>query len=380
MDYSAIVSQEQNARMQEILKKMEHEALKRRLAQGSSPTTLIPLQKPPPTPQEKAMEMEMEVESIPPTPLQPLPPPPTPFTPSKVSEPIMDLPTPSPAPSVPSSKRSSLKQSALPTHRGSTPVAYRTRGQTEKKITFAKGPAKGTRMQAALAKDTKLAELQQQYKEQREKYKQQMIEQNKDNPEFRKKYPKYFQNEKKSGKGHDDDHEDGQQKYNQALYDTELIEILASYEDFAGCVMRNEVGMLLDTMRARKKYRFGFIFNMSRNDEKGTHRVAVFIDLVDGKQVCYYNSFGEPCPPDIHKELQHFVDESNLPYLVKFKNNRVVNQTDRSKRCGYHCAEFLTTMFKGGSFNDATHYNESTRTTEKGAAEDEHKFRKFGYI
>ena len=55
---------------------------------------------------------------------------------------------------------------------------------------------------------------------------------------------------------------------------------------------------------------------MSKSDEEGSHWVAVFVDLVNGKQVCYYNSYGEPCPADILKELKHFVEENNLPYLV----------------------------------------------------------------
>ena len=102
--------------------------------------------------------------------------------------------------------------------------------------------------------------------------------------------------------------------------------------------------------------------------------MAVFVDLIDEKEICYYNSFADRCPRDILKELKHFVAECNLPFLIKFKENTVVNQTDRSNRCGFHCAEFLTTMFRGGSFKKATHFNETD------AKADEHKFRKFGYI
>jgi hypothetical protein len=37
-------------------------------------------------------------------------------------------------------------------------------------------------------------------------------------------------------------------------------------------------------------------------------------------------------------------------------------------------------MFKGGSFKEATHYNEKTSSTEQDVKQDEHKFRKFGFI
>lgn len=164
------------------------------------------------------------------------------------------------------------------------------------------------------------------------------------------------------------------------LFDTELIEILAPYRDFVGCVMRDEVGLVLDTMLAQKKYSFGLIFNTSNSNEEGAHWVALFVDLVAGKQVCFYNSFGEPCPPDVMREIKQFVSSVGLPYLVKFKSNRVVNQVSRSNRCGYHCADFLITMFKGGSFKEATHFAEATSKTEKEAKQDESKFRKFGYI
>jgi Ulp1 protease family, C-terminal catalytic domain len=159
-----------------------------------------------------------------------------------------------------------------------------------------------------------------------------------------------------------------------ALYDTEMIQILAPYTAFAGCVMRDEVALLLDTMRAEKRPRFGFVFNLSKSTEEGTHWVACYIDLLEDKEICFYNSFGDPCPPDIMKELKHFVDEWHLPYLVKFKSNRVVNQTDRSNRCGYHVAAFLETMFKGGSFKYATHFD------EEDAKKDEKRFKTFGFI
>jgi hypothetical protein len=172
----------------------------------------------------------------------------------------------------------------------------------------------------------------------------------------------------------------GLAKEGTALYDTELLEILSPYREFQGCVMRDEVNYLLNNMQAQKNPCFGFIFNLSPSDEQGSHWVAVYVDLLKGKQVCFYNSFGEPCPPDIEAELKHFVRGMNLPYMVKFKTNRVVNQISRSNRCGYHCADFLTTMFKGGSFKEATHYNEKTSSTEQDVKQDEHKFRKFGFI
>ena len=177
-----------------------------------------------------------------------------------------------------------------------------------------------------------------------------------------------------NGSGKTNSFNQGRDPSNQALWDRELIDILSPYKEFAGCVMRDEIPMLLDTMLAKKRKQFGFVLNLSPSTKDGTHWCAVYIDLTDRKQVCYYNSFGEEVPANILKELKQFVKDNHLPYMVKFKNNRMVNQTDRSNRCGYHCSNFLTTMFKTGDFQEATNFH------EKHAKEHAKKFKKFGYI
>jgi hypothetical protein len=158
------------------------------------------------------------------------------------------------------------------------------------------------------------------------------------------------------------------------LYDTEIVKILAPYKDFVGVIMADELGVLLDNMRIQNRPTFGFVLNTAPSSTDGEHWVAIYVDLYKQKEICFFNSFGEPPTAHVLNELKDFVNRSHLPFLVKFKINKVVTQTNKSNRCGIHAAHFLLSMFKGASFKQATHFDEAK------AKEGETHFEKFGYL
>ena len=167
-------------------------------------------------------------------------------------------------------------------------------------------------------------------------------------------------------------------KYNSALYDTELVEILAPYREFQGVIMRDELKALLDKMNERDEDKFGFIMNLDKSSQQGSHWIAIYCDLRDKKMIGYYNSFGVSIPADILKVLKDFVKKRGMPYYIKIKDNGVVHQVNESNRCGYHASRFLINMFKNQSFENATDYD--VWNGESDASEKEKTFRKFGYI
>ena len=173
-------------------------------------------------------------------------------------------------------------------------------------------------------------------------------------------------------------------KWNTPLYDTELIEMLSPYKDFVGVIMRDELPELLEKMKREDRDKFGFIINTKGSDEDGEHWQALYVDLTDKKEVCFYDSFGRPIQKDVLAVLKKWVAEQGLPYLLKYKNNRVTHQVSNSNRCGFHSARFLIDMFKGLPFSEATDFD-SVKDGEDNAVGLEKKYRMsqkkgFGYI
>jgi hypothetical protein len=144
--------------------------------------------------------------------------------------------------------------------------------------------------------------------------------------------------------------------------------------------MKDELPALLDRMLAQDMDKFGLILNKSPSTKDGTHWTAIWVDLDENKQICYYDPFGEAPQKSVTKDLKDFVKKRGLPYMVKFKINKVVHQAGNSNRCGYHCAKYLIHMFKTGDFESATDFDTNIRQSEKEVSNLEKKYRTFGYI
>ena len=104
---------------------------------------------------------------------------------------------------------------------------------------------------------------------------------------------------------------------------------------------------------------FGFIINLDKRDEdKYQHWVACYIDTDHGKEMCYYDPFGDPPTETINNGLKKLIQSLNLPYYLEAKYNMNKTQNLNSNRCGMHCMKFLRDMFAGEEFEEATNHNE----------------------
>ena len=76
-----------------------------------------------------------------------------------------------------------------------------------------------------------------------------------------------------------------------------------------------------------------YIFNLSKLNEKGTHLVAIQINLKD-KKVIYFDSFGLPCT---NKDILSFIFSVNNKYVY----NSIQIQHLNSNYCGMYCLAFV---------------------------------------
>ena len=156
------------------------------------------------------------------------------------------------------------------------------------------------------------------------------------------------------------------------LYNDQIDDMLRHEPKYFGCISRDEIHKLqLDDNGC-----YGFVYNTVPSNKPTIydgHWRAIYIDLDDGKSIDHYDSFGEPAEEDIQNQIGTLLKPFNLPYYLKWKDNKIVNQRSNSSNCGFFCVNFLQDRFEGIPFVDSTGYSNANK------AEKDLK-KKFGYL
>ncbi len=162
------------------------------------------------------------------------------------------------------------------------------------------------------------------------------------------------------------------------LFDDDLESLLAPYRFFKGVVMSDEVHGLLRDMEKNREKKAGFVMNLEKSNQGGSHWVAIYIDIEpQGKcEIDYYDSFGRAPQPEILAMLSKFARRS---YPIKVQHNEEQHQARKSRRCGYHVARFLIGMFKTQDFTRVTNVG-SVRQAENRARYMEKMFQTQGFF
>jgi len=159
------------------------------------------------------------------------------------------------------------------------------------------------------------------------------------------------------------------------LYDTEISDMMKNVKTFQGVIASDEI----DTLTARPA--MSFVMNKDPRGAPGSHWVAVYIDTMVGKEVCYYDPLGNPPSEDTRRQLKELMNEINSANMCKFKVNTMKNQKSDTDTCGFMAIRFLKDMIGGKSFKQATGYSDTKKDNSDVMENKAEKLaNKFGYI
>lgn len=128
----------------------------------------------------------------------------------------------------------------------------------------------------------------------------------------------------------------------------------ATYMDFdtkvsnQTCVSEEICNFDLAKYIADNKYQFGFVFNLARHTEKGSHWVALYIDIRD-EYAFYFNSTGEKIPSEVEDLVKRIRKQafklrgSKLRLHTNYKYDHQEGNTE----CGMYALLFIITMLTG---------------------------------
>jgi hypothetical protein len=83
------------------------------------------------------------------------------------------------------------------------------------------------------------------------------------------------------------------------------------------------------------------------------------------QRIYHYDSFGRAIPIRVREQIEELIHK-NFPHMkLKLKINRIVNQANKSVKCGYYAMRFLWRMYSGDDWKDATGWNNIKQNEEE---------------
>lgn len=134
-----------------------------------------------------------------------------------------------------------------------------------------------------------------------------------------------------------------------------------SYIDDGQCVWEELCNFNLKEQVNRGKTKLGFIFNLDKHYEPGSHWVALFIS-VKHKEIYYFDSYGDEAPLEIIKLVRKIQEqaETELKETYVYKYNKMRHQYGNSE-CGMYSLYFLIHLIREKPFEQ---FN-TTRISDK---------------
>lgn len=151
------------------------------------------------------------------------------------------------------------------------------------------------------------------------------------------------------------------------LKTTDINKVLNQYEDkfidftFMGAVpidfdlvIREIAFINCCSLIKQGKTRVGFVFNLDKHNQSGSHWVSMFTDFYT-KDICYFDSYGDGVPKEIDKLMDKIIKQIQMctGILLKKKINKVRHQHGSSE-CGVYSLYFIYNRLIGKSFEDIT--------------------------
>lgn len=110
------------------------------------------------------------------------------------------------------------------------------------------------------------------------------------------------------------------------------------------CVTEILCKFSLEDIMAKGKTKIGFVFNLDKHNQSGSHWVSMFLDLED-KYIFYFDSTGDNIPKEISILKDRIIQQANTNHIVlEFYNNNSVKHQRGNTECGIFSLFFIITL------------------------------------
>jgi hypothetical protein len=120
-------------------------------------------------------------------------------------------------------------------------------------------------------------------------------------------------------------------------------------------IAKDQMDLLLPFVNSDTK-QFYFVINSDPISKNGTHWRAGGIDMNEGS-CFFYDPLANDCDMSFQKGMKALIDKINPHFYLKFKINKIKDQSSKSANCGDFCCKWVDAMWSGKPFKEATKYN-----------------------
>jgi hypothetical protein len=116
------------------------------------------------------------------------------------------------------------------------------------------------------------------------------------------------------------------------------------------CVWEEICKFDLKQQISRGKTKLGFIFNLDKHNQPGSHWVALFVS-VKKREIYYFDSYGDDTPPEILALVKRIQKQSSkIGPKYDYKYNKTRHQYGNSE-CGMYSLYFLVHLIREKAFD-----------------------------
>src|SRR5690606_29176977 len=138
----------------------------------------------------------------------------------------------------------------------------------------------------------------------------------------------------------------------EGISDLDINRSMKDHKQFLGAIAADEI----HSLKPGKQKRICWIQNTEPRAQGGAHWVAFFIDARPHgtHSVEYYDPLGDPIPVNFLRQTKVMIKKISVDSYLKFRENKIPDQSDTSNNCGPFCIRFLQARLAGESFAKAT--------------------------
>ncbi|MBC7748402.1 MAG: hypothetical protein H7Z76_07475 [Methylotenera sp.] len=204
--------------------------------------------------------------------------------------------------------------------------------------------------------------------DQKEKEKEEKEEKEKEEKEKEEKYDSDNEVKTQDGQGRKSISDSG-------LDNFQIDKLMKKYPEYLGCISNDEIPSRI-IPQIKPKSVGCFVINTDPASKLGQHWQAVYFDGKKDMEIDFYDSFADSADKNIMKGVKLIADKLEANTYLKFKENKVKQQDDRSANCGFFAVKFLIDRLNGKHFQHASGYNDVIRHEARKGEKEIGKFKR----
>ena len=169
---------------------------------------------------------------------------------------------------------------------------------------------------------------------------------------------------------------------NDGLSNFDIDEIMSRYPEFMGTIAHDQIHSHI-LPKITPKSIGCFIINTDTSGKPGTHWQAMYFDATPhgDNEIDFYDSFGDEASDMILQGTKSISDKLMANTYLKFKENMIKKQHDKSTNCGFFCMKFLIDRLNGKPFIHASGFDDHIKGEKNiDSFKEQHGYGSFRYI